>query len=212
MEPHPDPAGWEFRLTHVEWCCTFDGVVESEEGFVVPNRRVGSASTSLHKRWWRKQRRCSGVADPGARSGQGDLRGACVGAGRGADRPVFSCGLHQRPSHGADGGSPWQDIEEAVKLVRVEPIKDHITQQSLDVLKQEIVQPTQLVTVERIQDDIVEQMVDLPVPLVMGEIVAVVQEVVRLVPQERLQQIDEQIVKVPVPQVDVQEITNAIDK
>ena len=56
--------------------------------------------------------------------------------------------------------------------------------------------------VERIKDRIAEQMVDIPVLRVMEEIVAAVQEVIRLVRQECVQQrIDEQLVEVPVPQV-----------
>ena len=48
------------------------------------------------------------------------------------------------------------------------------------------------VPVERTKDRIADHMVDIPVRLVMKEIVAVVQEVVRLVPQECVQQwIDE---------------------
>ena len=55
---------------------------------------------------------------------------------------------------------------------------------------------------ERTKDRIADHMVDIPVPLVMEEIVAVVQEVVRLVSQECVQQrIDEEPVEVPVPQV-----------
>ena len=35
MEPHPDQAGLEFRLTCVfERCCTFDGVVEPEKSWM----------------------------------------------------------------------------------------------------------------------------------------------------------------------------------
>ena len=43
-----------------------------------------------------------------------------------------------------------------------------------------------------------DQMVDIPVPPVMEEIVEIVQEVVRLVPQARVQRINEQLVEVPV--------------
>ena len=64
-----------------------------------------------------------------------------------------------------------------------------------------------------IKDTIADQMVHIPVPPVVEAIAAAVQEVVRLVPQERVQQrTDEQLVEVPVPPVleGIREITNAI--
>ena len=61
---------------------------------------------------------------------------------------------------------------------------------------------SQLVLVDCIKDRIAEQMVDLPVPPIMEEIAAVVQETVRLVPQGCGQQrIDEQIVELPIPKI-----------
>ena len=78
------------------------------------------------------------------------------------------------------------------------------------------------VLVDRIKDQIAEHMAGIPARPVMEQIVAVVQEVVRLVPQERVQRINEQlvavsesiceqIVHVPVPQVGVQEMTSATE-
>ena len=59
----------------------------------------------------------------------------------------------------------------------------------------------QPVLAEHIKGPVADQLVDIPVPLVMEEIVAVVQEVVRLVPREREQQrIGEKMVEVLVPQ------------
>ena len=57
----------------------------------------------------------------------------------------------------------------------------------MPLMKREIVEVIQLVLAERIKGPVADQLVDIPVPLVMEEIVAVVQEVVRLVPQERVQ-------------------------
>ena len=51
----------------VEWCFTLDGVIESEEGSVVPIRGVCSAARDTGGR---RERGCSGVADPGTRRGQ----------------------------------------------------------------------------------------------------------------------------------------------
>ena len=45
----------------------------------------------------------------------------------------------------------------------------------------------QLLLAERIKDQEVEQSVDIPAPPVMEDMVAVVQEVVSLVPEERVQ-------------------------
>ena len=55
-------------------------------------------------------------------------------------------------------------------------------------MKREIVEVMQLVLVERIRGQVADQMVDVPVPLVMEEIMTVVQEEEKLVPQERVQQ------------------------
>ena len=57
-------------------------------------------------------------------------------------------------------------------------------------------------TLERIKDRIADQILDILVPLVMEEIVAAMQEVMRLVPQERVQQRTvDPIVDFPVPQI-----------
>ena len=62
----------------------------------------------------------------------------------------------------------------------------------------EVMQPA---CVELTQDRIGDQMVDIPAPPVMEDVVAIVQEAVRLVPQERVQQrMDEQLVEFPVRQ------------
>ena len=61
---------------------------------VVASRSVGSAAR-LPSTEGRRDRECSGVADLRARSGQGDRRGACVGADREGDRLVCACGPHQ---------------------------------------------------------------------------------------------------------------------
>ena len=90
-------------------------------------------------------------------------RGACVEADRGADRPVCACGPHQRPRRGAECGCP------------------------VPQMRWEIVSVIQPVHVERINDRIADQMVDIPVPPVMEEIVAAVEEVTRLVTQVRVQ-------------------------
>ena len=55
-------------------------------------------------------------------------------------------------------------------------------------MRREIVEVIQLVLVERIKGGIADQMVDIVVLPVMEEIVAVVQEVVKLVPHVRVQQ------------------------
>ena len=72
-----------------------DGVVSSRRG-------VGSAARDTGGR---RERWCSGGADAGARSGQGDSRGSCVGADRGADS-ACACEAHQRPNRGSDAGHP----------------------------------------------------------------------------------------------------------
>ena len=89
MESHPNQAGSEIRLACVEWLL----VVEPEEGLVVPSRGVGFAARDTGGR---TERWCSDVPSPGARGGQGDPRGACVGADRGAE-----CG---RPCAADDAG------------------------------------------------------------------------------------------------------------
>ena len=53
----------------------------------------------------------------------------------------------------------------------------------MPLMKREIVEVIQPVLAERNKGPVADQLVDIPVPLVMEEIVAVVQEVVRLVPQ-----------------------------
>ena len=125
--------------TCVEPCCTVDGVVKPEKGPVVLSRRVRCAAR-LPGTGGRRDRGCSGVADPGARSGQGDPLGACVGADRGAE----------------------------------------IVDVPVSQMRQEIVEVIQIVLVARIKGRVADQMVD--------KIVAVVQEVVKLVRQERVQQ------------------------
>ena len=71
-----------------------------KNAFVVPSRRVSSAAR-LPGTGGRRDQECSGVADPGARSGQGDPRGACVGADRGAEC-VFPCALDDVGDRGGD--------------------------------------------------------------------------------------------------------------
>ena len=86
-------------------------------------------------------------------------------------------------------------------------------QSSMPQMPREVVEVIQPVLVERIKGRVADQMVDIPVPPVMEEIVAALQEVVRRVPQERLQlptvevvlapteQVQRRTVDVPTPQV-----------
>ena len=80
---------------------------------------------------------CSGVADPGARSGQGDHR-VCR----------------------------ERIVEQIARSVLMDRIKDRIAEQSVDVfvpkMRRQIVEVIQLVLVERIKDKIADHMVDHP--------------------------------------------------
>ena len=81
---------------------------------------------------------------------------------------------------------PVPQIKEGIVML---PIKE---EQSVDVpmpqMRREMVEVIQFVLVEGSRGRAADQMVDILVPLVMEEIVAVVQEEEKLVPQERAQQ------------------------
>ena len=104
--------------TCVEWCCTFHGVVELEEGVVVPSHGVGSAAryTGGHRERW-----CSRVADPGA---------------RGADRSVPVDRIKDRVAeHSVDVPVPQtrRETAEVIQPVPVERIKDRIADPIVDI-------------------------------------------------------------------------------
>ena len=58
--------------------------------------------------------------------------------------------------------------------------------------REEVAEVMQFAPLERGPDPVAKQMTDIPMPPDMVEIVAVVQEVARLVPQEEVQRIDEE--------------------
>ena len=82
----------------------------------------------------------------------------------------------RRPS--GDAGKGVENLAAAEEALQVPALQ----------MKREIVEVMQLVLVERIRGQVADQMVDVPVPLVMEEIMTVVQEEEKLVPQERVQQ------------------------
>ena len=180
----------------VDWCCNFDGVVEPEERCVGSSRGVGSA---VRDTGGRIERWCSGVADPGARSGEGDSLRAGVEPVRGADRIA---------EQSVDVLLPQvrQEIVESTQLVIVERIRDQVGEQmGVVFVPHETVELIQLVLVECIKDRIAGQIVDIPVHSVTERDSC---EGGGLVPQERVQRIEEQTVEVLAPQI-MKEIVEA---
>ena len=168
MDSHPDQTGWEFRLTCVlntvallmassrlKKALPFR-VVELALAAPIPCTTGGEGDTGGRRELW-----CSVLPIQEHEVVKAILEEACVGADRGADRPVCACGPgpHQRLNRGAHGGSPVprprtrQDIAEAVQLVRVEqPIKDRTA--PVPQMKHETMEVIQPVAVERIKDRI----------------------------------------------------------
>ena len=97
------------------------------------------------------------------------------------DLGAIGVGLDRKVPSGKVVATGETDQEhEVVKAIPDECVSERIVEQI-----------ARSVLVERINDRTADQMVDIPVPLVMEEIMAVVQEVVRLFPQTRVRRIDE---------------------
>ena len=77
--------------------------MELETGLVVTRAVELALRHDFPARGAPRDRGCSGVADPGARSGQGDLRGACVRADRGAQCGC-PCAADEAGYRGGDSG------------------------------------------------------------------------------------------------------------
>ena len=140
----------------VEWRCTVDGVVELAKGRVVPSRRVGSKAREV-----------------------AEIVGALVLPMQGYH--VAKALTDERVSE--------RIVEETAWFVPVDRIKERIAEQSADVLMSQmrpvIVKVIQPVLVVCINDRAAGQM-DIQLPPVIQEIAAVVQEVAKLVPRERV--------------------------
>ena len=133
----PSRFGFPFDMC-VALRCTFDGVVELEEGLVVPSRRVDSTAR-LPSTGGHSDRGCSGNPIP--------------------EHEVVKAIPEERESE--------RIVEQISWLVLVERIKERIEVQSVDVLvpqmRREIVEVIQLVLVERVKDPVADQM-DILVP------------------------------------------------